>query len=496
MRATGQHPLCGLPALELARLVRGREVSPVEVLDAHLERIEGLDPTLNAYVTVLGDEARRRALDAERAILVGAELGPLHGVPVAIKDLFDFKAGAPHSFGFLDPQRWSPTVTALPVERLERAGAIVIGKTASPALGHKLTTDGPACGPTSTPFAPGYNAGGSSGGAAAAVAACMATVAIGSDAAGSLRVPASLCGVFSLKPTYGRVASAWRPNAFRSLTPMGQVGPIARTVADAACVLDVIAGPHRADPMSLPWGGEGNLITGQMAVDSLRVAYSPDLGTFPVAPEVTAAVETGLRALKAAGVAIDRVELKLPDHEELCGIVRRLVGLGLLDAVVALGQEGLSPHDGEAPPDEGLLELIEQASALRVVDLKADEARRTDLLDALEDVFESHDAIVTPVACVAAVRNSGDGRTVGPDEVAGRPVDPLLGWSLAYPLNLTGHPAASVPAGFSDGFPIGMQVIGRRFEEATVIALAAAVERSPACRVPYASIGVKTTFSA
>ncbi|HKO36990.1 MAG TPA: amidase family protein [Solirubrobacterales bacterium] len=466
------------------RLFRARELSPVEVLDAHLERIEALDPELNAYVTVLGEDARGRARDAERAIRAGVPLGPLHGVPAAIKDLFDFKAGAPHGFGFLDPGRWSPTSTSLPVKRLERAGAIVIGKTATPALGHRLTTDGPLRGPTSTPFAPGHNAGGSSGGSAAAVAAGMATVALGSDAAGSLRVPASLCGVFSLKPTYGRVPSAWRPNAFRSLTPMGQVGPIARTVADAACVLEAIAGPHRADPMSLPGWRAGAL--DPTAASSLSVAYSPDFGTFPVAPEVSAAVESGLDALKAAGVRVERVNLELPHHEELFGILRRLFNLGLLDAVSALEREGIALDDGEAPPDAALLEMIEQAVDVRAVDLKADEARRTDLLDALEDALEGHDAIVTPVTCVAAVRNAVDGRTRGPSEVEGRPVDPLLGWSLAYPLNLTGHPAASVPAGFSDGSPIGMQIVGRRFEEGTVIALAAAVERSTAPWAPMA----------
>lgn len=438
-------------------------------------------------MTVLGEEARGRAEEAERAIQAGAALGPLHGVPVAIKDLFDFKAGVPHGFGFRDPGRWSPTKTSLPVERLERAGAIVIGKTASPALGHKLTTDSPLRGPTSTPLASGYNAGGSSGGSAAAVAAGMATVALGSDAAGSLRVPAALCGVFSLKPTYGRVPSTWRPNAFRSLTPMGQVGPIARTVADAACLLEVIAGPHPADPMSLP-RQRASLIE-PTAVGSLSVAYSPDLGTFPVAPEVTAAVEAGLGALEAEGVQVERVTIEIPPHEELCQILRRLFSLGLHDAISALGREGIALDDSEAQPEAGLLGLIEQVGDLRAIELKADEARRTDLLDAVEDVLAAHDAIVTPVTCVAAVRNSADGRTVGPDNVEGSPVDPLLGWSLAYPLNLTGHPAASVPAGFSDGFPVGMQIVGRRFEEGTVLALAAAIERSTGPWAPIARSG-------
>jgi Asp-tRNA(Asn)/Glu-tRNA(Gln) amidotransferase A subunit family amidase len=487
--------LAGRPALELAELIRAREVTPLEVVDAHLERIERLDPGLNAFVTVLDVRARARAVEAERALLAGEEVGPLHGVPVAVKDLFDLVPGVPHTFGFLPAGSWTPTRASPAVERLERAGAIVIGKTASSALGHKLTTDGPLHGPVSNPFAPGFNAGGSSGGSAAAVAAGMAAAAIGSDGAGSLRVPASICGVVALKPTHGRVPSASRPNAFRSLTPLAQAGPLARTAADAACLLDAIAGPHPADPLSLPAapptlaGAEG------IAADALRVAYSPDLGTFPVEPEVLAAVEVGLGALSDAGVRVERVDLALPDHEELIRVLRRLVGLGLLDAVATLAREGIGLDDGAAS-DPGLTGLIEEASALRAPELKADEALRTEVLDAVEATLADHDAIVTPVACVAAVPNAADRRTVGPSEVGGRPVDPLLGWSLAYPFNLTGHPAASVPAGFAGGARVGMQIVGRRFEDATVLALAAAVGRSPACRVPYEDVGVRTTFSA
>jgi Asp-tRNA(Asn)/Glu-tRNA(Gln) amidotransferase A subunit family amidase len=476
---SAEHRFCDLPALDLVRLYRNREASPVEVLEAHLERIEELDPEINAFVTVLGKEAQAQAKNAERELRDGVATGPLHGVPVAIKDLFDFKKGAPHSFGFLAPSRWSAATTALPVWRLEKAGAIVIGKTSTPALGHKLVTDGSPRGPTSSPRAPDHNAGGSSGGSAAAVAAGMTPIAIGSDAAGSLRVPAALCGIFSLKPTYGRVPSAGRPNAFRSLTPMGQVGPMARTVADAACLLEVIAGPDPADPLCLPDQHDGSLAK-QPAVESLSVAYSPDLGTFPVAAEVTAAMEGALAALEREGVRVERVSVQLPDHEELCQILRRLFGLSLIDSVSALAREGIALEDGAAPPEPGLLGLIEQARSVHPLDLKADETRRTDLLDALEGVLASHDAIVTPVTCVPAVANSGDGLTLGPSEVAGRPVDPLLGWSLAYPFNLTGHPAASAPAGFSAGFPIGVQIVGRRFEEGTVLALAAALERSNA----------------
>ena len=195
--------LCFAPAAELAARIRGRDLSPVEVVEAFLNRIEARDGEINAYVCVLGEEARERAREAERALTLGAgaTLGPLYGVPVAIKDLFDYKAGIRNTFGSKPLKDYVPNRNATYVERLENAGAIVLGKTNTPEFGHRATTDNLLFGPTSTPFAVGKNAGGSSGGSAAAVAGGLAAVAQGSDAGGSIRIPASFCGVYGFKAT-------------------------------------------------------------------------------------------------------------------------------------------------------------------------------------------------------------------------------------------------------------------------------------------------------
>ena len=199
--------ICFMPATELAARIRRRDLSPVEVVEAFLERIEERNARINAYVTVIGDEAREAAKEAERAITSGEDLGPLHGVPVAIKDLFDYKAGVRNTYGLKPMADYVPERSATYVERLENAGAIVIGKTNTPEFGHRGITDNLLFGPTSTPFAPGKNAGGSSGGSAAAVADGLAPIAQGSDGGGSIRIPASFCGVYGIKATFGRVAA-------------------------------------------------------------------------------------------------------------------------------------------------------------------------------------------------------------------------------------------------------------------------------------------------
>ena len=211
--------ICFTGAAELAEKVRGRELSPVEVVDAFLARIEERNRETNAYVTVIGDEARAAAREAERAVYSGRSLGPLHGVPVAIKDLSDYKAGVRSTYGSVPLASYVPDRTALTVGRLEAAGAVVLGKTNTSEFGIKGATDNLLFGPTSTPFAPGKNAGGSSGGSAAAVADGLAALAQGTDGGGSVRIPASFCGVYGIKATFGRVPVAARPDAFGWHTP-------------------------------------------------------------------------------------------------------------------------------------------------------------------------------------------------------------------------------------------------------------------------------------
>ena len=480
-RAGPDADLCWLPAVEVARLVRRRVVSPLEVVDAHLAEIVRRNPSLNAYVILLADEARDAAHRAERAVMAGAPLGPLHGVPVALKDLFDFKAGVRNTFGSRPLADFVSTTTSTCVQRLERAGAIVLGKTNSAEFGHKATTDNPLFGPTSTPFCLGKNAGGSSGGSAAAVAAGLASLALGSDGAGSVRIPAALCGAFGLKPSYGRVASAARPNAFRSHTPFAQNGPLARSVADAALMLQVLAGPDPRDPLSLPHEDQDYLAATRRPIRGLRVAYSPDLGIFPVDPVVAAVVAEALGAFVEAGAHVEPVRVRIERHQsELSGVLLRQVGLMLADVFEgfkARGLDLLGAHRSELSLElVGLVELGQNVSGLEA---RRDDTLRTEVLDAIQDVFVHHDVLVTPTLGVPAVDNAGQGQTVGPREVNGQTVEPLLGWCLTYPFNFTGHPAASVPAGVTaDGLPIGLQIVGRRFDDAGVLAASAAFERA------------------
>lgn len=285
-------------AAVLASRIRRGDLSPVDVVDACLERVAARNEDINAFVTVLDEDARERAKEAEAAVRRGEELGPLHGVPIAIKDLFDFKAGVRNTMGSVPFAEFVPEESATYVRRLEEAGAIVIGKTNTPEMGHKGTTDNRLFGPTSTPFALDRNAGGSSGGSAAAVADGLVPIAQGSDGGGSVRIPAAWSGVFGFKATYGRVAQAIRPDAFLSHTPTIHAGPLTRTVEDAALMLDVMTGPDPRDPLSMPEEPHDFRAAVRRGVDGMRVAYSPDFDIFPVDERVASVVDDAVSAFE------------------------------------------------------------------------------------------------------------------------------------------------------------------------------------------------------
>ena len=464
-----------MPATEIVARIRRKDLSPVEVVDAFLARIEERNGALNAYILVLADEARRKAREAEKA----TPSGPLHGLPIAIKDLFDFKAGVPNTFGCKPFKTWTPKVSATYVSRLESAGAIVLGKTNTPEFGHRGITDNYLFGPTSTPFAPGKNAGGSSGGSAAAVAAGLAPIAQGSDGGGSIRIPAAWCGVYGFKASFGRVAAVGRPDAFMLAVPFAHAGPITRSVADAALMLGAMAGPDDRDPYSLPADGADYLAATSRSVTGLRVAWSPNLGVFPIDPEVARVSREAVMAFEAAGAHVDEVRVRFArGQEELCDAWMRQSAVRSAQTADGFKRDGidlLGEHRDEISPQfAASLELGHQLSAL---DYRADDVVRTEVLDALQDVFDRYDLIACPTLAALPVDNAGDGNTLGPSEIAGERVDPLLGWCLTYPINFTGHPAASIPAGLSaDGLPVGLQLVGRRFADETVIAASAAFE--------------------
>lgn len=469
--------LCFTSATRLAARVRRAELSPVEVVEAHLDRIEARGDQVNAYITVIGDRARQAAREAEAAVDRGEDLGPLHGVPVGLKDLSAAKAGVRHTFGCSAFADNVAERTAVFVRRLEAAGAIVLGKTNTPEFGHMPKTDNGLIGATSTPFEIGLNAGGSSGGSAAAVADGQAAIGQGGDAGGSVRIPAAFCGVFGFKPSFGRIPNPSRPDAFGAHTPFTDRGVITRTVADAALALEVMSGPHPRDPFSLPEDGTAYQGSLDRSIDGLTVGYSPDLGMYPVEPRVREVVDEAVDHFAEAGAETTLVSFDLGyDLEEFLERARYpLVQVKTAALVENLrdqyGVDPLGDHRDDFP--DAFRDRAEAGFDRDAMSFKRADTVRTAVYDAIQDAFESVDLLVTPTATVLPFSND----ELGPRTVDGVPVDPLAGWFPTYVFNLTGQPAASIPAGRVDGLPVGLQVAGRRFADDVVLAASAAYER-------------------
>ena len=451
-----------LSATELAVLMRKRKVSPVELVDCVLERIDKLNPRLNAYVLINADQARREAKAAERALgKRGAKLGPLHGIPFSVKDLV-ITRNVRTTFGTPLFRDNVPTEDAPMVERMKAAGGIMIGKTNTPTFGWIGATHNLLFGPTRNPWNIERTPGGSSGGASAAAAAGLAPLHVGTDGGGSIRIPASCAGIFGFKASYGRVPT-YPPSGAWSLS---HVGPMTRTVADAALVMNVVAGPDERDLYSLPADGADYSKTLGGGVKNLRVAYTDDLGNADVVdPEVSAACARAAKAFREMGCRVDEVQPKWPSPKDcweqiFCGgIAARMAPF--LDR----------RHD----IDPGLLHLIE-------LTLKQPPTRYVQAwIDRLawwqhpRAFFEKYDLLLTPTIACPPFKVGLD----NPTEIARRPV-PAYGWiPFTYPFNMTGQPAASVPCGFTkDGLPIGLQIVGRRFDDTTVLRASAAFERA------------------
>ncbi len=472
--------ICALSAIELAREIRARRISPVEAVGEYLARIARRNERTNAYVTVVADAAKAAAAAAERAVVAGEDLGPLHGVPIALKDSVPV-AGVRSTSGSRVLASNVATASGIEHDRLVGAGAILLGKTNLPEFAARGTTDNKLFGPTSTPYALGRNAGGSSGGSAAAVADRLAAAAQGSDGGGSIRIPAAWCGVYGIMGTYGRVPSLWRPNGFATHSPFISSGPLARTVEDAALLLGVLSGPDPRDPLSLPASGDDYVAACGRDVAGLRIGYCRSIAGIPVDPEVAAVVEEAVLAFEDAGATVEVADLTFPrPHDELADTWLCLAAvLYATDVAVFadLGIDLLGAHREEMAPE--LVALIERGLRMSAVDYRAADVVRTEVLDAVAAFFDRYDLLVAPTLSALPVENGSDGNTLGPSTVAGEAVDPTVGWTLTYPFNFTGNPAASLPAGLSSaGLPVGLQVVGRRFAEPTVLSASAAFQRT------------------
>ncbi len=468
-----------MTATELAAQIRRRELSPVELIDATIDRIEKRNPSINAFIFEGFADARAQARQAEQDVVSGAPLGRLHGVPTAIKDLFDFKPGWPTTFGGVRAlQGFIADFSCVFAERIERAGAIIVGKTNSPVMGFRGTCDNPLFGPSRNPFDTSKNTGGSSGGSAAAVADGLVPLAEGTDGGGSIRIPAAWCGLYGYKASFGRIPCVIRPNAFGNTMPFIYEGPLSRNVDDAALALTVLSGYDPRDPFSL---NEDRDFTGSVrsSIAGMRIAYSPDFGVFPVERAVADSVAKAVRVFEDAGAHVEEVEIELPfDQRELSDLWCRqimLVNLGTFENFKNFGIDLLADHRDDFPLE--YLRWIDHAYTMGAVEINRDYNMRTTVFDAIQTVFDRHDLLVTPTLASMPVPNAHDGNTVGPSEVEGVEVDELIGWCMTYFTNFSGHPSASIPAGLVDGLPVGMQIIGRRYADDDVLAASAAFER-------------------
>ena len=462
--------LADCTATGLLALYRSRAASPVEATRAALARIERLNPKLNAFCWVAGEEALAAARDSEARWQRGQPCGPLDGVPTAIKDLI-LTRGWPTLRGSrsVDPrQPWDEDAPA--TARLREAGAVLLGKTCTPEFGCKGETNSPLTGISRNPWDPGKTPGGSSGGSAAAVAAGMAPLALGTDGAGSIRIPGAFCGNFGLKASFGRVPAY-------PLSPFGTVahiGPHTMSVADAALMLNVLAQPDARDWTSLPPDGRDWRVGLEDGIRGLRVAWSPTLGyARDVHAEVAAACAAAVRQLEELGAHVEAVD---PGFEDPLEITTGLwfVGAWTIWNGLSAEQQALTDPDFAAEARLG--------GAYTALDVQRLQLRRGALGSHMRQFMQRFDLLVTPSVAVPAF----DARPAGHS-----PMDPqaMLGWTpFSYPFNLTQQPACTIPCGLTAaGLPIGLQFVGPMFGEALVLRAARAYENlRPIPRPPLA----------
>lgn len=467
MPASNISDLIMIPAYEQSNLVARREVSPVELCEAAIERIEKLDHKVGAFITVASEQALEAARSAESRAISDNLLGPLDGVPIGIKDI-EATAGIRTTVGSRVFEDTVPDFDSIVVERVRAAGMVIVGKTNTPEIAIHMgtVTDNNVRGQCRNPWDLNRTTAGSSGGSAAAIAADMTQIGIGSDGGGSIRIPASFCGVFGLKPSNGRVPRARGlgrpdPNQF------SQSGPMANDVRDAALLLQAISGPHPEDPQQLLRSKPPNFSAGiGENLRGLRVGFSSDLGYGAVDPQVLEQVISGLSTFEKLGANVEESEIIL--ESDLADSFWKIFGA---NAYVQYGHL-LADHAGLLT--EGVEEVLsrgreitghEYATALRKV---------ADLRMKIDVLFERFDIFVTPTTSVTAFE---PGKR--PSEVAGMKVDSAYGiFPFTYIFNMTGHPAASVPCGFVDGLPVGMQIAGRLGDERVVLRASAAFEEA------------------
>ena len=456
---------------ELSRGFARKDFSPTDLLEDVIARYETLEPRLKMFAHVDFEQARIEARAAEKRMMRGERVSELDGIPTAIKDLIAVK-GMPQRFGSRAVPDTPVSVDAPSVERLREAGAVILGKSTTSEFGSKAVGDSPLCGITRNPWNPAMTPGGSSCGAAAMVAAGLVPYAVGTDGGGSVRIPAALTGLCGVKGHFARVPVYPTP-----ATPtLAHVGPLARTVEDTATVLSVIAGYDRRDPFTLPGGlpdfvgATRNFVGATRSRRQMKIAWSPTLGYGRADREVLDLCERAVRRIEGMGFAVEQVDHIMDDPFSLwASEFYAGVGTKLRTAV--------EEHPDLLDP--AVLNVLKQALNQDMQTYYQNVFARYAFRETMRRLFETYDLLLTPTVPVTAFE-------AGRDLPPGYEDRDIVSWStFTYPFNLTGQPAASVPAGFSEeGLPVGLQVVGAAHDEASVLSLAGAHEAASGDDVP------------
>jgi amidase len=455
--------ITALNAVELARLVRAKELSARDVVGAHLAQIDRINPQVNAIVTLVGEQAMERADVADEEFAHGRHVGPLHGLPIAHKDLQPTRGilttfGSPIFSGFV------PADDSLLVDRLRRAGAISVGKTNTPEFGAGSQTFNPVFGATLNPYDRTRTCGGSSGGAAVALATHMLPIADGSDMGGSLRNPASFCGVVGMRPSPGRVPTWPTATAWSTLSVDG---PMARTVADVALMLSAIAGPDARSPIAIDEPGSLFSQSLDRTFKGTRVAWWRDLAGLPVDRRVRERVDMQRTVFESLGCSVEEAEPDFTDFDAVFKTVRALAFLTGVAPRVAGNRDRVK---------ESILWEIDRGERLTAADIAWAETKRTELYHRMRQFMERYEFFVLPTVQVPPFSVDQP----YPAEIEGVAMETYIDWMKScYYISIVGHPAISVPCGFTpEGLPVGLQIVGRHRDDWGLLQIAHAFEKA------------------
>lgn len=453
------------PATELKELIANKKVSPVEITQLYLDRIDTLDGQLNSYLTVTSELALESARKAEKAVIDGDELGPLHGIPISIKDL-QMTKGVKTTGGSLAYKNRVPDADCAVVERVLSAGAILLGKTNSPEFGLLGANENRLGDPCRNPWNPERTSGGSSGGAGASIIAGLTSLATGGDGGGSIRIPASFTGTYGIKPTQGRVSSYSGINAPAAANYTSQQGGLTRTVRDSALMLQVLSGYDPRDPGSLRAPVPDFMAATERDVSGFRIGWSPDFGYTSVDTEVAEITKGAIEAFSELGCSVDQSSLKLENPFDPWLVIF---------AASAYVSNGHLLDDPADPLTWYGKWAIEQGRDVTTTDYVRALGLRNQMIHMFEDEFEKYDVLISPTMPTTAFPTD-----IYPQKIGDQDPYPNPEWGFVpftHPINTIGFTAASIPCGFdSDGMPVGLHIVGKHGDEETVLAVSAAFE--------------------